>query len=94
MARILINPSSQLCPDFTLEVFHQTWLPLINEMTNHDQAAILLTDLWSASNAAEKLLWQAQSDADKLDAEATRQLQAEADALSKAEKQKEKEDLG
>ena len=94
MARILINPSSRLCPDFTLEVFHQIRLPLVNEMTNHDQATILLTDLWSASNAAKKLLWQVQSDADELDAQAARQLQAEANALSEAEKQKEKEDLG
>ena len=86
MAWILINLSSQLCPDFTLEVFHQTQLPLVNETTNHDQAAILLTDLWSARNAAEKLLWKVQSDADKLDAKAARQLQAEANALSEAEK--------
>ena len=58
MPQILINLSSQLCPDYTLQVFDQTCTPLVNDMTTHEQAAILLTNLWTTSNTAEKLLWQ------------------------------------
>jgi len=93
MPRILINPSSLLCPDYTLQVFEQTRTPLVNDTTTHEQAAILLTNLWTASNAAEKLLWQAQTDADELEAEAVRQQEVEEVALKEAEAQKEKDDL-
>jgi hypothetical protein len=93
MPRILINPSSQLCPDYNLQVFEQTRTPLINDTTTHEQAAILLTNLWTATNTAEKLLWQAQIDADDLEAEAVRQQEEDEAALKDAEAQKEKDDL-
>jgi hypothetical protein len=55
--------------------------------------AALLTNLWTASNTAERILWQAQSDADEADTLAARQLEDEQQALRETEAQKEKEDL-
>jgi len=93
MPQILFNLSSQLCPDYSLGVFEQTRIPLVNDATTHEQAAILLTNLWAVSSAAEKLLWQAQTDVDELEAEAVRQQEEEESALREAEVQKEKDDL-
>jgi hypothetical protein len=93
MPRILVNPNSLLCPDYTLQVFEQTRTSLVNDTTTHAQAAALLTNLWTASNAAENLLWQAQLDADELDAEAARRQEEEELALREAEAQREKDDL-
>ena len=92
MPQILINLSSQLCPDYTLQVFEQTCTPLINDTTTHEQATALLTNLWTTSNTAEKLLWQAQVDVDELDTQAVCQLEEEV-VLREAEALKEKEDL-
>lgn len=92
MPRILFNPSSQTCPDYTLQVFEQTRIPFVNDTTTHEQAAILLTNFWTASNAAEKLLWQAQLDADELEAQAVRQQEEEESAIREAEAEKEKDD--
>lgn len=90
MPCLLFNPSSLLCLDYTLEVFEQTCLPLINDTTSHVQATALLTNLWTASNVAKKLLWQAQVDMDELDMANALQQQAEAVAVRIL---KEKEDL-
>jgi hypothetical protein len=93
MPRILINPSSQQRPDYSLPVFEQTRTPLVNDTTSHEQAAVLLTNLWTASNQAEKVLWQAQIDADELEAEAVRQQEDEARMVREAEALKDKDDL-
>ena len=93
MPRILINPSSQLCPNYTLEVFDKTRTPLVNDTTTHEQAAILLTNLWTTSNIMEKLLWQVQTDVDKLEAQTLCQQEEAETVLRKVEVQKEKEDL-
>ena len=93
MPRILINPNSLLCPDYTLQVFEQTHTALVNDTTTHAQAAALLTNLWTASNAAENLLWQAQLDADELEADAAHQQEDKELALREAEARREKEDL-
>ena len=50
-------------------------------------------NLWTTSNTAEKLLWQAQTDADKLEAETVHQQEEEEAALKEAKAQKEKEVL-
>ena len=81
------------CVQPYLQVFEQTCAPLVNDTTNHEQATALLNNLWTASNTAEKLLWQAQLDADELEVQATHQLEAEQLVLREAEAQKEKEDL-
>ena len=93
MPCLLFNPSSLLCLGYTLEVFEQTCLPLINDTTSHVQATALLTNLWTASNVAKKLLWQAQVDMDELDMANALQQQAEAVAVREAKILKEKEDL-
>ena len=93
MPHISIDPSSQMCLDYTLEVFKQTWLPLVNDATTHKQAATLLTNLWTTGNATKELLWQAQLDADNLVAQNTQQLVTEDEALREVEALREKEDL-
>jgi hypothetical protein len=93
MPRILVNPNSLTCPDYTLEVFRDTRVPLVNDNSTHDQAAVVLAGIWTASNAAERLLWQFQVDADEQAAEALRHQDREALALREAEAAKEKEDL-
>jgi hypothetical protein len=93
MPRILINPSSIQHPDYTLEFFEQTRIALVNENTTHDKAAAILANIWTASNATEKVIWQLQLDADNFLAEAARQQDDEAHALREAEVVKEKEDM-
>jgi len=93
MPRILINLNSQLCPNYSLQVFEQTHTPLVNDTTTHVQATALLTNLWTATNTAENLLWQAQLDTDELEAIDARQQEEEELALREAEAQREKEDL-
>ena len=67
MPWILFDPSSLLCLDYALDIFQLTQAPLVNDTTTHNQATALLTNLWTTSNAAEKLLWQAQLNTDKLE---------------------------
>jgi hypothetical protein len=93
MPRIQVNPNAQLCPNYTLQIFEATRTPLVNDNTSHDQAAALLANLWAASNAAEKLLWQAQELADETEAKALRQQDNNAHLIGEAEAAKEKEDL-
>ncbi|KIM78776.1 hypothetical protein PILCRDRAFT_10994 [Piloderma croceum F 1598] len=92
MPRIPINLNSLICPDYTLELFQDTRVPLVNDNTTHDQAAVILTNIWTASNTAEQLLWQLQVSADEDAAEALRQQDRKALALKEAEAAKEKED--
>ena len=66
---------------------------LVSDTTTHEQATILLNNLWAASNTAEKLLWQAQSDTDDLVAQNAQQQITEDQAQKEAKEQKEKEDL-
>jgi hypothetical protein len=94
MPRILVNPSSVQCPDYNLlDIFQDTCAPLINNTTTHDQAAIILTNIWNVGNAPEKVIWQAQIEADKEEAHALYQQEAAACLLREAEAAKEKEDL-
>ena len=93
MLCIIFNPSSQHCPDYNLDVFELAPVPLVNNNTTHEQAATLLTNFWTSSNTAEKLLCQIQVDADEAEAEAAQQLQAEEEALGAAEAQKERDNL-
>ena len=73
-------------------MFQLTQPPLIN-ITTHDQAIMLLTNLWMDSNTAEKLLWQAQLNTDKLEAEIIQQQQVEEVTLREAKTQKEQDSL-
>ena len=66
---------------------------MVNDTTSHEQAAVLLTNLWATSNQAKKVLLQAQVDADELEAEAVHQQEDEARVLREAEALKDKDDL-
>ena len=85
MPQIPFNLSSQQCPDHTLDMFNQAQPPLINDITTHKQAALLLTNIWMASNAAKQQLWQVQVEADKAAAKVTQQQQDKEEALRAAE---------
>lgn len=93
MPRIPINPNSLICPDYTLELFRDTRITLVNNNTTHDQVAVLLANIWTASNTAKQLIWQLQIEADKDAAEALHQQDHETLTLKEAEAAKEKEDL-
>lgn len=72
MNRLLSDPNVEICPDFT-SVFYQTSrAPLVAANNTEDQAANLLQAVWVATNAAQRLQWQAQVALDQV-AEADRQ---------------------
>jgi UDP-N-acetylglucosamine pyrophosphorylase len=80
MPRILLDPNLNHCPDYSLGVFEQTCTTLVNATTTHDQVTAFLTNIWNATNAAEKLIWQAQVEAD-IDLAQAAHLQEEEDHL-------------
>ena len=87
-----INSKEELEP--VINTLVETIQVVLNqEVPTSKQATILLTNFWNTSNTAKKLLWQVQVDADKAEAKAAQQLQAEEEAVSAAEVQKEKDDL-
>lgn len=92
MPRIIFDPNLTQCPDYNLDLYQAIRAPLINQNTNHAQAAAILTNIWDAQNAIEKQQWQEQSDEDEAEAEARRAEAAEQERLRQEDIEKEKEE--
>jgi hypothetical protein len=92
MPRVLLDPSTAECPDYTLDVYRDTIAALVNDNTTDAQAATLLATVWRANNTVERQQWQQQQDADALDAEQRRLEVEEARRLREEETAKERDD--
>jgi hypothetical protein len=73
MPRISIDPNTTQCPDYTLDIYQAVRVPFVNDNTTHEQAAVILTNVWTAQNAVERQQWQEQVDQDDAVAEQCRQ---------------------
>ena len=81
-------------PDYPVfEHTEHTCILLVSDTTSHEQATVLLTNLWATGNQAEKLLWQTQVDTDELEAEAVCQQEDEAHTLGEAKVLEDKANL-
>ncbi|KIM81801.1 hypothetical protein PILCRDRAFT_88950 [Piloderma croceum F 1598] len=72
MPHLLFNPNLAQCPDYNLDIWEPTRIPLVNLTTDHTQATVFLTNIWNTQNAVEKQQWQAQLDQDATEVEARR----------------------
>ncbi|KAG1816560.1 hypothetical protein EV424DRAFT_1324916 [Suillus variegatus] len=99
MNRLTSDPHVGVCPDFTLDFYRTSRVPLVALNNTEAAAAALLQAVWVATNAAQRIQWQDQVAADNvlavenqclLDEETDRQLQAQrlADATIDEEEQK------
>ncbi|KAG2054464.1 hypothetical protein BDR06DRAFT_884145 [Suillus hirtellus] len=68
MNRLVTDPNLEQCPNFSSAMFQACRTPLLNHTTDDAQAADTLRDFWLATNAALKVQWQVQLDADALEA--------------------------
>lgn len=84
MARITIDPNSEISPDFLLPEHDQTRQLLTTGTTTNVEAADLLKSLWTMKNDKDKLAWQQQVVTDASDLLA-RQQQREADSVAQEE---------
>ncbi|KAG1720822.1 uncharacterized protein EDB91DRAFT_1279772 [Suillus paluster] len=66
MNRLISDPSTEICPDFTSN-FYQTSRALLVALNNtEEQAAVLLQAVWTATNTAQRTQWQNQIAADQI----------------------------
>jgi hypothetical protein len=92
MPRVIFDPNLAQCPDYNLDVYQNIRAPLVNQNTDHAQAAAILTNIWNGQNALEKQQWQEQLDEESAEAEARRVEVAEEERLRQEEIEKEKEE--
>lgn len=92
MPRLLLNPNLAQCPDYNLNLYQALRAPLVNQNTDHAQAATILTNIWNAQNIIEKQLWQEQLDQDTAETEARRAEMEEQERIRQEDIQKEKEE--
>lgn len=66
MPRLIVDPSSQLPPDYTTDTYNIARAHLIAANANwtDQHAADILTSAWRANNVLEKLQWRQQVEAD------------------------------
>ncbi|KAG2115832.1 uncharacterized protein F5147DRAFT_649275 [Suillus discolor] len=54
------------CPDFTSADLQSSRAPLLGPLTTDEQAAAILTTIWTATNSTSRIRWQGQLAADAL----------------------------
>ena len=92
MPRLLINPNSTQCPDYTLDIYFTVRLPFVTPDSDHGQAAAILTTVWEAQNTIEKQQWQDQIDQDVIEANERRIEREELEKRQQEEVDKEREE--
>ncbi|EPS98849.1 hypothetical protein FOMPIDRAFT_1079119, partial [Fomitopsis schrenkii] len=58
MANLLVDPNTLVAPDYTLEHYAESRLPLVEAGLTEEQAAAILTRIWTAGNEHDKQVWQ------------------------------------
>ncbi|KAG1799769.1 uncharacterized protein HD556DRAFT_1305306 [Suillus plorans] len=66
MTRLSADPHLEHCPDFTSADLQSSRAPLLGPSTTDEQAAAILTTIWTATNSTLRIRWQGQLDADAL----------------------------
>jgi hypothetical protein len=92
MPRLLIDPNTTHCPDYSLAIYEAVRAPFVSDQTTHEQAANILATVWAAQNVVEKQQWQEQLDQDEADIEARRQELEEEARQRQEESDKEKDE--
>ena len=92
MVKLVLDPNNAHCPDYNLDIYENVRAPLVNADTSHQQAAEILTNIWTAQNVLDCQQWQEQLDQDIQEAEVRRQHEEEELRLRREEDAKEKED--
>lgn len=92
MPRLLLDPNTLQCPDYALAIYEAVRAPFVNDQTTDEQAAILLTNAWTAQNVVERQQWQEQIEQDTAVADARRQEMEEEERQRREELDKEKEE--
>ena len=92
MPRLLIDPNTTQCPDYSLDIYHTVRVPFVTPESDHHQAAIILTTVWGAQNTVEKQQWQDQLDQDAAEADERRLEREEIERVRQEELDKEKEE--
>ena len=67
MPRLVVDPNTTQCPDYSLDIYHAVRAPFVTPNSDHEQAAAILTTVWEAQNAVERQQWQDQSDQDAVE---------------------------
>jgi hypothetical protein len=73
MPHVFIDPNTTQCPDYTLDIYQAARASLVNDNVTYKQAAVILTNVWTAQNAVERQQWQKQVDQDDAAAKQHRQ---------------------
>ncbi|KAG1722380.1 uncharacterized protein EDB91DRAFT_1273814 [Suillus paluster] len=66
MNRLISDPSTEICPDFTSNFYQTSRAPLVALNNTEEQAAVLLQAVWTATNTAQRTQWQNQIAADQI----------------------------
>ncbi|KAG1766347.1 hypothetical protein EV702DRAFT_1050742 [Suillus placidus] len=66
---LLSDPQVEICPDLTSAFYQTSRAPLVAANNTEDQAAALLQAVWTATNAALQVQWQAQVALDQVASE-------------------------
>jgi hypothetical protein len=92
MPRLLVNPNIAQCPDYTLAIYQAIRTTFVTPTVDNEQAAVLLTNVWTAQNVIEIQQWQDQLDQDVAEADEARREAEEAEQIRRDELDKERED--
>lgn len=91
MPRLVVDPNTAQCPDYSLDIYHAVRLPFVTLNSDHEQAAVILTTVWGAQNTVERQQWQDQLDLDAAEA-AERRLERERQEEINNEKDKQQKE--
>lgn len=92
MPRLLIDPNTTQCPNYTLAIYQAVRAPFVTPQITDEQAAVLLTNVWTAQNVIERQQWQEQINEDMAEVEARRQVMEEEEGQRREELEKERQE--